>query len=92
MQLVGLKFLLSGFIYFAIRVVSFPISGGYVNVARSFGGMMVSGDAWKYSWIYLLASPMGAVLATGIWLYLHQLKIAIDPSFRDDEPEDDSSR
>ena len=41
-----------------------PISGTSLNPARSFGPALVSG-VWRDLWLYLVAPPLGAVLAVG---------------------------
>jgi aquaporin Z len=41
-----------------------PISGTSLNPARSFGPALVSG-VWHSLWLYLVAPPLGAVLAVG---------------------------
>ena len=46
-----------------------PISGTSLNPARSFGPALVSGQ-WHAQWIYMLAPPLGAMLAAGVFPFL----------------------
>jgi aquaporin Z len=39
-----------------------PISGTSLNPARSFGSALVAGE-WQFLWIYLVAPPIGALVA-----------------------------
>jgi len=48
----------------AIHFAAIPFSGSSVNPARTFGPALV-GDVWKGFWIYMIAPPLGAVVA---WL------------------------
>jgi aquaporin Z len=48
----------------AIHFAAIPFSGSSVNPARTFGPALV-GDQWKGFWIYMIAPPLGAVIA---WL------------------------
>lgn len=43
-----------------------PISGTSLNSARSFGPALVSWF-WQNQWLYLIAPPMGAILAVGVF-------------------------
>ncbi len=43
-----------------------PVSGTSLNPARSFGPALVSGQ-WREQWIYLLAPPLGGVLAAAFF-------------------------
>lgn len=43
-----------------------PVSGASMNPARSLGPALVSGQL-EDSWIYLIAPPLGAILALLIW-------------------------
>ena len=53
------------------------ISGTSLNPARSFGPAIVSGD-WQAFWIYLVAPPLGAVVAAGFFrLVLSQREILV---------------
>jgi aquaporin NIP len=47
-----------------------PITGASMNPARSLGPAIV---AWKldYLWLYLVAPPVGAILAVVIWRVIH---------------------
>ena len=48
----------------AIHFAAIPFSGASVNPARTFGPDLVGG-IWKGVWIYMIAPPLGAVIA---WL------------------------
>jgi len=64
--------IIAGFGYVAIRLLSYPLSGGFANPARSFGPAVVSITGMNYIWIYLLGSPFGALFAVPVFLYLHK--------------------
>lgn len=71
--------------YISIRLMSHPLTGGYANPARSFGPAAVSGMAgMQYIWIYLLASPIGAIVAVPVFLYLHK-EVHIDSELQENE-------
>ena len=45
-----------------------PVTGGSMNPARSFGpALFAGGAAWSNVWLYLVAPPIGAVLAALIY-------------------------
>src|ERR1700761_6414618 len=46
-----------------------PICGASMNPARSFAPALVSGHL-EYVWVYLLATPLGAIAAIPVWKYL----------------------
>lgn len=46
-----------------------PICGASMNPARSFAPALVSGHL-ENIWVYLLATPLGAVTAIPVWKYL----------------------
>lgn len=46
-----------------------PICGASMNPARSFAPALVSGHL-EYVWVYLLATPLGAIAAVPVWKYL----------------------
>lgn len=46
-----------------------PVCGASMNPARSLAPAVVS-DHLEYVWIYLLATPLGAVAAIPVWKYL----------------------
>ncbi len=46
----------------AIHFAAIPFSGSSVNPARTFGPDLVGG-VWKGIWIYLIAPPLGAIIA-----------------------------
>ncbi|MDQ6932842.1 MAG: aquaporin [Candidatus Eremiobacteraeota bacterium] len=47
-----------------------PISGASMNPARSLGPQLISGTV-EYSWIYVLAPLLGAVIAVGLCRLIH---------------------
>ena len=54
-------------------LVGGPISGASMNPARSLGPAIVSGDLTGI-WIYILAPPIGAVLAAGVYDVLRHVR------------------
>jgi len=65
--------LLIGFTYVAIRLLSYPLSGGFVNPARSLGPAVVSTTAGlPYVWIYMSAPFAGSALAVFAFITLHK--------------------
>ena len=50
-------------------LVGGPVSGASMNPARSLGPALVSGDLSEL-WIYLVAPPIGAVVAVLLYRYL----------------------
>jgi aquaporin Z len=61
-----MSWLLVAFIYWLVA----PISGSSLNPARSFGPALVSWF-WRDQWVYVLASPIGALLAVGLFRLLN---------------------
>jgi aquaporin Z len=55
----------------AVHVALIPLSGSSVNPARSLGPALV-GNRWTDFWIYLIAPPIGAVIAVAIHRYLRE--------------------
>jgi len=43
-----------------------PICGASMNPARSFGPAIISGHT-EHLWVYLLATTLGAIVASGFW-------------------------
>jgi aquaporin Z len=43
-----------------------PICGASMNPARSFGPALISGHT-EHLWVYLLATTLGAIVASGFW-------------------------
>jgi len=76
--------ILIAFSYVSIRLLSYPLSGGFVNPARSFGPSIMSIDGLKNIWIYLIASPLGALVAVPSFLYLHK-EIQVDSDLQADD-------
>ncbi len=52
-----------------VHLAAIPFSGASVNPARSFGPDLV-GWRWTGIWIYLIAPPLGAVIAVAVHKYL----------------------
>jgi aquaporin Z len=46
----------------AVHLAAIPFSGSSVNPARTFGPDLIGGE-WDGIWIYLIAPPLGAILA-----------------------------
>jgi aquaporin Z len=46
----------------AVHLAAIPFSGSSVNPARTFGPDLIGGE-WDGFWIYLIAPPLGAILA-----------------------------
>ena len=46
----------------AIHFAAIPFSGSSVNPARTFGPALV-GNVWTGFWIYMIAPPLGAIIA-----------------------------
>jgi aquaporin Z len=55
----------------AVHLALIPLSGSSVNPARSLGPALV-GNRWTDFWIYLIAPPIGAVIAVAIHKYLKE--------------------
>ena len=53
-----------------MHLAAIPFSGASVNPARTFGPDLI-GSEWDGIWIYLIAPPIGAVLAVGLYKYVH---------------------
>lgn len=45
-----------------------PVTGASMNPARSFGPAIVSGHT-EHLWVYLLATTLGALSASGLWYF-----------------------
>lgn len=53
-----------------VQLAAIPFSGASVNPARTFGPDLV-GNIWDGIWIYLIAPPIGAVIAVAIHKFVH---------------------
>jgi aquaporin Z len=53
-----------------VQLAAIPFSGASVNPARTFGPDLV-GNIWDGIWIYLIAPPLGAVIAVAIHKFVH---------------------
>ncbi|MCI0701535.1 MAG: aquaporin [Planctomycetia bacterium] len=47
-----------------------PITGASMNPARSLGPAVVS-NKFDYLWLYLIAPPLGALIAVGMWKLIY---------------------
>lgn len=74
--------------YTAIRIVSMPLSGGYVNPARSFGSAVVGGGL-DVLWVYLFGSPLGAIVGVLCFHLLHSDDVDVDDVFQNAGEDDD---
>lgn len=54
----------------AVHLAAIPFSGSSVNPARTFGPDLIGGE-WDGIWIYLIAPPLGAVIAVAVHKYVH---------------------
>jgi len=74
--------LLLGFAFMAVRLVCFPLTGGSLNFARSFGHAVAAGgiESWKYIWVSFLGPMLGAGLATSTFLFLHHRELRLERS------------
>jgi aquaporin Z len=54
----------------AVHLAAIPFSGSSVNPARSFGPDLVGGE-WDGIWIYLIAPPIGALIAVAVHKLVH---------------------
>lgn len=61
-----MTWLLGAFLYWLVA----PISGFSLNPARSFGPALISWS-WRDQWVYLVASPLGVLLAVGLFRLLN---------------------
>jgi len=64
--------------------LAFPISGGSLNPARTFGPDIVSG-AFPAAWIYLIGPLAGAAVGGWVWQFLNQAR---QPGKAGEETED----
>ena len=62
-----------------VHLAAIPFSGSSVNPARTFGPDLI-GNEWSGFWIYLIAPPLGAILA---WI-AHTIVVKGDTNLRDD--------
>jgi aquaporin Z len=62
----------------AVHVAAIPFSGASVNPARSFAPDLIAWE-WRGIWIYLLAPPLGAVIAVAIHKYV-RTGLAVAPT------------
>lgn len=76
--------LVLAFAYVAIRLLSFPFTGGFTNPARSFGVTLIGGGGWDTLAVYLFGSPLGGMLAVFFFLYLHYDSYRVDYQFMED--------
>ena len=53
-----------------VHLAAIPFSGASVNPARTFGPDLI-GNEWDGIWIYLTAPLIGAILAVGLYRYVH---------------------
>jgi aquaporin Z len=54
----------------AVHLALIPFSGSSVNPARTFGPDLIGGE-WDGIWIYLIAPPIGALIAAAVHRYVH---------------------
>jgi aquaporin Z len=64
--------LVVGFALALVNIMGIAVDGASVNPARSFGPAVVAGGAWlSQLWLFLIAPLIGAVLAAGVYMFLH---------------------
>ena len=54
----------------AVHLAAIPFSGSSVNPARSFAPDLIGGE-WDGIWIYLIAPPIGALIAVAVHKFVH---------------------
>lgn len=54
----------------AVHLAAIPFSGASVNPARTFGPDLIAWD-WDGIWIYLIAPPLGALIAVAVHRFVH---------------------
>jgi aquaporin Z len=54
-----------------VHLAAIPFSGASVNPARTFGPDLI-GNRWTGIWIYLIAPPLGAVVAVAVHRYVRR--------------------
>jgi aquaporin Z len=59
-----------GLVVAAYIALEAPLSGMSMNPARTFGSAAVGG-VWTAFWVYLVAPPLGMLLAAQVWLGRH---------------------
>lgn len=74
--------------YAAVRIVSFPLSGGYVNPARSFASGVVGGGL-DILWVYLFGAPAGALVGVLFFSILNNDDMSVDTTFQNADADDD---
>ncbi|RSH93420.1 hypothetical protein EHS25_007776 [Saitozyma podzolica] len=62
-----------GLTLFVITLFSIEYTGTGINVARAFGAATVNGFQ-TYHWIYWLGPTLGALLATGFYIFLRKVE------------------
>ncbi|MDD3731942.1 MAG: aquaporin Z [candidate division Zixibacteria bacterium] len=51
-----------------IHIVGIPVTGTSVNPARSLGpALLVGGEALKQLWLFIVAPPIGGIIAALVW-------------------------
>jgi aquaporin Z len=53
-----------------VQLAAIPFSGASVNPARTFGPDLIAWD-WDGIWIYLIATPLGALIAVAVYRFVH---------------------
>jgi aquaporin Z len=66
----------------AVHVIGIPITGTWVNPARSLGtALIVGGTALSQVWPFIVAPLVGSVVATGLhWIVYPRTKVAVGGS------------
>jgi aquaporin Z len=69
-----------GMALFSVHLVGIAFTGMSVNPARSLGpALFVGGDALNQLWVFILAPLVGAALAAGCHLVVHQTQADTEP-------------
>ena len=63
-----------GLSLFIAELMGVYYTGGSLNPARSFGPCVVVGSFYSYHWIYWLGPILGALLASGFYMFIKALE------------------
>ena len=73
-----------GLSLFIAELMGVYYTGGSLNPARSFGPCVVVGGFYSYHWIYWVGPILGALLASGFYLFIKALEYeTVNPDAED---------